>query len=101
MTTPDDLKNLRLFVIDEIQKQRRWTTQPGPQHADDPRRLLEVMQRTKMQSVKIPSSEVNRLYDIFATEAQAYRQQWSQYVKWEDYDEFLKSIKEMLEHMTH
>lgn len=102
MATPDENRDLHHFAIAEVTKERGWTGQPGPQHADDPLRLLAVMQRIKIRGGKLTREQADKLYQYFQIEAQQYRSTWHQYFPPSGaYDEVLQNIKEMLGHMTH
>ncbi len=101
MATPTEIQELTHFAISEVQKERRWTGNPGPQHADDPLRLLGIMQRIRTQNVKLTQPQADKLYEYFQTEAQQYRQQWHQYFPSTDaYKDVLANIKAMLGHMV-
>jgi len=92
---------INLFVIDEIQKARRWTANPGPQYADDPTALLRVMQRTiqQFQDTNLTQDEAKRLHDYFITEAQQFRQRYHPYVAPDAYKGVLGDIQKMLDRM--
>lgn len=92
---------INLFVIDEIQKARQWTANPGPQYADDPVALLHVMQRTMQQfhDTNLTQEQVKRLHDHFATEAQQFRQRYHQYIPHDAYKGVLDDIQAMLDRM--
>lgn len=87
------------FVVAEIQKARNFV--PGPQFADDPLRLREVMQRTLTQfgGIQLSQDQIRRLYELFQIEAQQYRQRHHQYLSPDAYAGVLDDIKKMLERM--
>jgi hypothetical protein len=100
MAMPEDFKNINLFVIEEIQKARNFP--PGPQYADDPLRLLKVMQSVKMQfsNAELSDDQARRLYEYFQEEAKNYRQQYHQYFRPTGaHDDVLKDIEAMLGHL--
>jgi hypothetical protein len=100
MATPEQFKDINLFMIGEIQKMRNF--QAGPQYADDPIRLRGVMQQIKIQfqNADLSDDQARRLYELFQIEAQNYRQQYHQYfAPTGAYDGVLSDIKAMLDHL--
>jgi hypothetical protein len=87
------------FILTEIQKMRRWTVQPGPQYADDPKKLRDVALLTLQQygDASLTPEQRKRLHDCFAMEAQQFRQQYHQYIAHDSYKDVLDDIKSILE----
>jgi hypothetical protein len=62
-----------ISILSEIQAQR--SRPAGLQHRDDPRVLLGVMQTAiRQHQIELTREEVQRIYDLFAQEAQGVSQ---------------------------
>lgn len=99
MSNSWDFRSLNLHIIEQISNARNFS--PGPQHADDPLRLLGVMQNAAraFQAVPMTKEQQTRLYEYFQIEAQQYRKQWHQYFEARTYDDVLKDIKAIIENL--
>jgi hypothetical protein len=100
MATPEQFKDINLFIVGGIHKIR--TFQAGPQYADDPGRLRGIMQAVKVQfpTADLSDDQVRLLYESFQEEAKIYRQRYHQYfAPTGAYDGVLGDIKAMLDRL--
>jgi hypothetical protein len=94
----ETFKDFHHFVMAEINARR--SVPAGLQHADDPRLLLGVMQTAiTRHQIELTREEVQKIYDVFAQEAQEYHNRFHNYVEVDDYQDYLKHIKTMLDRM--
>ena len=99
MSNSPNFTDLNHFIIERITNARNF--RPGPQHSDDPIRLLQAMQEAAraFQTVPMTKEQQGRLFEYFQNEALQYRQRWHQYFEARTYDDVLKDIRAMIERL--